>query len=79
MNDPLESFRQAREVVVAMAEGPRPRAADDADAILKALREIQLAEQRRPISCVPGQHNFTWDGAFYTCSICLRGKGEDGR
>jgi hypothetical protein len=64
---------------VAMAEGPKPRAADDADAILRAQREIYQRENRRPIACAPGQHNFQFSGGSYTCSLCGRGKVEDGR
>jgi hypothetical protein len=75
----LANFQLAHDVVASMAEGPRPRAADDADGIQKAMREIQLAEQRRPISCAPGQHNFQFSAGTYTCTVCLRGKPEDGR
>lgn len=76
----LANFQLAHDVVASMSQGPRPRAADDADGIQKAMREIHLAEGRRPISCAPGQHNFQWSiGNVYTCTVCLRGKPEDGR
>lgn len=75
----LANFQLAHDVVASMSEGPRPRAADDADGIQKAMREIHLAEGRRPLSCAPGQHNFQWSSGVYTCTVCLRGKPEDGR
>ena len=64
---------------VAMAEGPKPRAADDAEAIQRAQREIYQRENRRPVACAPGQHDFQWSDGVYICRHCLRGKREDGR
>ena len=77
--DVLANFRLAHEIVASMADGPRVRAADDADTIIKRMREIHLAEGRRPISCPPGQHNFEFSCGVYTCTVCGRGKAEDGR
>lgn len=55
------------------------RAADDFETIRTKMGEIYAKEDRRPLSCVAGQHNFMWSDGAYTCTICLRGKPEDGR